>query len=201
MAISSLVDILFNNFTLTNARQSTIGGTQNGFLQKFSSAGNVIWSSYFQSAATKINLHSLYGIQCCQNTTLFWWHHKWFGCQQYCSIRCVWSNIQQRIEWFFVCRMDTNQNYVSSTYLGGSSNFSVNMMGLNTDRTMMYTSSLYQQYKFPVSSSPNVPLQSTNLGSNDKVFTKINSDLSSLLFSTYYGGSGDDYDPVGERGN
>ncbi|MBK6840678.1 MAG: hypothetical protein IPG90_22170 [Bacteroidetes bacterium] len=33
-----------------------------------------------------------------------------------------------------------------------------------------------------------------------KYFVKLKSDLSELLFSTYYGGAGDDYDPVGERG-
>src|SRR5690606_338455 len=53
---------------------------------------------------------------------------------------------------------------------------------------------------FPVSSGPNVPVQATNGGGNDKVFLKLNADLSDLVFSTYYGGSGDDYDPVGERG-
>ena len=35
---------------------------------------------------------------------------------------------------------------------------------------------------------------------NDKVFFKLKNDLGSLLFSTYYGGTADDYDPVGERG-
>jgi hypothetical protein len=75
------------------------------------------------------------------------------------------------------------------------------MMGLNTDQNNdVYIFGYSGSSDFPVSGLPNTPLQTTNLGSNDKTFTKINSDLSSLVFSTYYGGSNDDYDPVGERG-
>jgi hypothetical protein len=43
-------------------------------------------------------------------------------------------------------------------------------------------------------------LQTTNLGTDNKVFLKLHTTLDSLDFSTYYGGSVDDYDPVGERG-
>ena len=102
---------------------------------------------------------------------------------------------------FFVCRMDTNQNYVSSTYLEESNE--VNMMGLNTDlNNDVYIFSLYQSVQTSMQAVHRMfPLQSTNLGSNDKVFykKKKNKFWSELFvcFSTYYGGSGDDYDPVG----
>ncbi|MBK7383201.1 MAG: SprB repeat-containing protein [Flavobacteriales bacterium] len=75
------------------------------------------------------------------------------------------------------------------------------MMGLNTDlNNDVYVFGYTNSTNFPVSSSPNTPLQSTNQGNNDKVFLKLNSALSALNFSTYYGGAADDYDPVGERG-
>ena len=112
----------------------------------------------------------------------------------------VLDNTQNGSNDFFVCRMDTNQNFVASTYLGGTGSEG-NMMGLNTDQNNdVYIFGYSGSSDFPVSGLPNTPLQTTNLGSNDKTFTKINSDLSSLVFSTYYGGSNDDYDPVGERG-
>ncbi|HNP47938.1 MAG TPA: T9SS type A sorting domain-containing protein [Bacteroidia bacterium] len=190
-----------NNFTpLTNARQSTIGGTQSGFLQKFSSAGNVIWSSYFQSAATKSTSILCMEFNVAKTQLYFGGITSGLAASNIAASGVYDQTYNNGSNDFFVCRMDTNQNYVSSTYLGGSSN-EVNMMGLNTDlNNDVYIFGYTNSTNFPVSSSPNVPLQSTNLGSNDKVFTKINSDLSSLLFSTYYGGSGDDYDPVGERG-
>ena len=76
-----------------------------------------------------------------------------------------------------------------STYLGGTGSEG-NMMGLNTDQNNdVYIFGYSGSSDFPVSGLPNTPLQTTNLGSNDKTFTKINSDLSSLVFSTYYGGS------------
>ena len=47
----------------------------------------------------------------------------------------------------------------------------------------------------------NTPLQTTNLGSNDKTFYQDQfRSFITLVFSTYYGSSNDDYDPVGERG-
>ncbi len=72
------------------------------------------------------------------------------------------------------------------------------MMGLNTDlNSDVYIFGYTPSTNFPVTSNA---LQSTNLGSDDKVFIKLRTDLDSLEFSTYYGGTADDYDPVGERG-
>jgi hypothetical protein len=90
----------------------------------------------------------------------------------------------------------------AGTYLGGD-NDEVNMMGLNVDLNN-------DVYVFGYSNSSNFPLTTDALqsqlnlsgsGTNrDKVFLKLSTSLSSLLFSTYYGGTSDDYDPVGERG-
>ncbi|HRH65451.1 MAG TPA: hypothetical protein PLU53_04070, partial [Bacteroidia bacterium] len=189
-----------SNFPVSNPRQATLGGTQSGFIQKLTSVGNTAWSSYFQSAATKST-----SILCMEFNTLK--TQLYFGgitsglAASNVSASGTYDNsYNSGTNDFFVCRMDTNQNFVSSTYLGGTAN-EVNMMGLNTDlNNDVYIFGYTNSTNFPVSASPNVPLQTTNLGSNDKVFCKIKFDLSDLLFSTYYGGNGDDYDPVGERG-
>jgi hypothetical protein len=188
------------NFPTVNPRQASLGGNQSGFIQKLNSAGTEIWSSYFQSANSKgtsilcmefnVNKDQLYfgGITSGLATSNI-------------SASGVYDNqYNLGTNDFYVCRMDTNQNFVSSTYIGGSLN-EVNMMGLNVDlNNDVYIFGYTNSTNFPTSASPNVPLQTTNNGSNDKIFSKLSSDLSTLMFSTYFGGTGDDYDPVGERG-
>ena len=106
---------------------------------------------------------------------------------------------------FFVASMDTNQTFNASTYIGGAAN-EVNMMGLNVDlNNDVYIFGYCNSTNFPTTSGA-LQTELNNTASNgvnpasDKVFLKLSSTLSSLLFSTYYGGSADDYDPVGERG-
>lgn len=64
----------------------------------------------------------------------------------------------------------------------------------------MYVFGYTASSNFPVSALPNTPLLGTTQGGQDKVFLKLEYDLGSLLFSTYYGGGQDDTDPVGQRG-
>ncbi|MFN8164705.1 MAG: T9SS type A sorting domain-containing protein [Bacteroidia bacterium] len=189
-----------NNFPTLNPRQSTIGGSTCGYLQKMNGEGSLTWSSYFQSANTKST-----SILCMEfNTTK---SELYFGgttsglASANISASGVYDNTYNNgTNDFFVCRMDTAQSFISSTYIGGSSN-EVNMMGLNTDQNNdVFVFGYTNSTNFPVTSNPNTPLQSSNQGNNDKVFFKLSSSLASLMFSTYYGGSGDDYDPVGERG-
>ncbi|MCX6274497.1 MAG: SBBP repeat-containing protein, partial [Bacteroidetes bacterium] len=187
------------NFPVTgNARQSAAAGTQSGFIQKLNSSGATRWSSYFQSASSKST-----SILCMEFNTLktqLYFGGITGGLEASNISGGLYTTYGGGTNDFFVCRMDTDQHFVASTYLGGSGN-EVNMMGLNTDlNNDVYVFGYTNSTNFPVSALPNTPLQTTNLGSNDKVFLKINSTLSTLNFSTYYGGSADDYDPVGERG-
>ncbi|MGB3525047.1 MAG: SBBP repeat-containing protein, partial [Flavobacteriales bacterium] len=188
------------NFPTLNPRQSTRGGNEAGFLQRISGAGTTLWSSYFQAASSK----SLTILCMSMNTT---GSEIYFGgvtsglATSNISSSGVYDNSYNGgTNDLFVARMGLDQSFIGSTYVGGSSN-EVNMMGLNTDlNNDVYVFGYTNSTNFPVSSGANVPLQATNNGSNDKVFLKLSADLSNLDFSTYYGGSGDDYDPVGERG-
>lgn len=188
-----------SDFPVSDARQSALGGSQSGFIQKLLSNGNTAWSSYFKSASNKTT-----SILCMEFSYLK--DQLYFGGvsngldASNVSSSGVLDNSFNGSNDFFVALMDTAQNLVASTYLGGSGN-EVNMMGLNTDQNNdVYIFGYSNSTDFPVSALPNTPLQTNNLGSNDKTFTKLSSSLATLEFSTYYGGSGDDYDPVGERG-
>jgi len=189
-----------SNFPILNARQSTLGGNQSGFLQKLDQAGSTVWSSYFQSASQKSTSILCMEFNVNKDELYFGGVTGGLAASNISASNVLDNSYNGGTNDFYVCRMDINQNFIAATYLGGSSN-EVNMMGLNVDlNNDVYIFGYTNSTNFPVSASPNIPLQTTNNGSNDKTFSKLSSDLSTLNFSTYFGGSGDDYDPVGERG-
>ena len=187
------------NFPTVSPRQATRGGNTAGFLQRLTGTGSTTWSSYFSSATSQSA--SLLCMEFNTTRTEVYLGGVTTGLNAAnISGSGVLDNTANGNNDFYVARMGVDQTFIAGTYIGGTSN-EVNMMGLNTDLNndvfvFGYTSST----NFPVSASPNTPLQSTNQGNNDKVFLKLNADLSALKFSTYYGGTADDYDPVGERG-
>ncbi|HRI34507.1 MAG TPA: hypothetical protein PLD02_12205, partial [Saprospiraceae bacterium] len=186
-----------SNFPVTNARvgQTTLGGSQSGFLQKLDTSGTTKWSSYFKSASGSSS-----SILCMEfNTTKSKFYFGGLTTGLDASNISASGTLDNSIagQDFFVARMDTSQSFNFSTYLGGSGN-EVNMMGLNTDANDdVYIFGYTPSTDFPITSDA---LQPTNLGNDDKTFTKLKSDLSSVRYSTYYGGTSDDYDPIGERG-
>ncbi|MBK7752498.1 MAG: hypothetical protein IPI41_07810 [Flavobacteriales bacterium] len=188
------------NFPTVSPRQATRGGTSAGFLQRLNGAtAATTWSSYFSSDANDDA-----NLLCMEfNTTRT---ELYFGGvteglnAANVSASGVHDISHNGSNDFYVARMTIDQTFIAGTYVGGTSN-EVNMMGLNTDlNNDVFVFGYSNSTNFPVSASPEVPLQTTNNGSNDKVFFKLESDLSALEFSTYYGGTNDDYDPVGERG-
>ncbi len=77
---------------------------------------------------------------------------------------------------------------VYSTYLGGSSD-DVGQSIAVTSAGSAYVTGYTDSSDFPTVN----PIQATNHGIHDAFVTKISRDGSALIFSTYLGGSGDDY--------
>ena len=187
------------NFPTASPRQGTRGGNTAGFLQRLNGAtAATSWSSYFSSAASQ-NANLL----CMEFNTSkdeLFFGGVTSGLNSANITAGSYDTSHNGNNDFYVGRMTVDQTFIAGTYIGGSGN-EVNMMGLNTDlNNDAYVFGYSASTNFPVSASPNVPLQTTNQGSNDKVFFKLKSSLNQLEFSTYYGGTSDDYDPVGERG-
>ncbi|MCB0508061.1 MAG: hypothetical protein KDD21_07175, partial [Bacteroidetes bacterium] len=188
-----------SNFPTLSARQSTRGGNQSGFLQKMNSSGTLQWSSYFQSSSSRDASILCMELNRTQDTLYFGGLTTGLNSSNVTSGSL--DNSYNGNGDFFVAKMDLNQNFKAGTYLGGSA-LEDNMMGLNLDENNdVYIFGYSRSTNFPTTSDA---LQSSNLGGqsrgSDKTFTKIKSDLSTVLYSTYYGGTRDDYDPVGERG-
>ncbi|MBP6641814.1 MAG: SBBP repeat-containing protein, partial [Flavobacteriales bacterium] len=187
------------NFPLVSARQSTRGGTTAGFLQRLTGAGTTTWSSYFSSESG--DDANLLCMAFNNNNTEIYFGGVTEGLNSAnISASGVHDISHNGSNDFYVARMDLDQNFLDGTYIGGSNN-ETNMMGLNVDQNNdAYVFGYTNSNNFPTSAAPNVPLQTGLQGENDKVFFKLESDLSVLEFSTYFGGTNDDYDPVGERG-
>ncbi|MCC6938093.1 MAG: T9SS type A sorting domain-containing protein [Flavobacteriales bacterium] len=186
------------NFPTVSPRQAARGGTTAGFLQRLTGAGATTWSSYYSSASgSDANLLCM---SFNTDRTEFYFGGVTTGLNSANITSGSYDTSHNGSNDFYMGRMTIDQSLIAGTYVGGTLN-EVNMMGLNTDlNNDVYVFGYTNSTNFPVSSSPNTPLQSTNQGNNDKVFLKLNSALSALNFSTYYGGAADDYDPVGERG-
>ena len=188
-----------NNFPLLNARQSSRGGSSAGFIQRrLGATGGALWSSYFSSSSG--DDANLLCMAFNNDRTEIYFGGVTEGLNSANITTGVYDTGHNGSNDFYVAHMDIDQNFIAGTYIGGSGN-EVNMMGLNTDQNDdVYVFGYTGSGNFPTSAAPDVPLQTSNNGGDDKVFLKLESDLASLEFSTYYGGSQDDYDPVGERG-
>lgn len=79
-----------------------------------------------------------------------------------------------------------------STYLGGSSSGSDYGMGIAVDSSSnIYVAGYTSSVGFPTGSTP--PAQPNRAGANDAFVAKLSSDGTTLLYSTYLGGTSDDY--------
>jgi hypothetical protein len=86
-----------------------------------------------------------------------------------------------------ITKLDRRGRIVFSTYLGGTAN--ENAFGLGVDPPgNVYFAGFTASPNFPLSN----PLQSTMSGPMDAIFGKISARGDSLIFSTYFGGSGAD---------
>lgn len=187
-----------SDFPVVNPRQNYQQGTnRNGFLQKLKGDGTTVWSSYFNSE--EIASSTILCMEFNSNFTRLYFGGITTGLHA--------SNISQQGVFdntynggnndFFVALIDTAQNFVGATYLGGINNES-NMMGMNVDQNNdVYVFGYSNSFDFPVTADA---LQDTIMGGSDKIFVKIAADLGWLKYSTFYGGTQEDYDPVGERG-
>jgi len=90
----------------------------------------------------------------------------------------------------FVTKINADgSGIVYSTYLGGSSDFNFGQSIAVDPAGSVYLTGATGASDFPTVN----PIQSTNHGIRDAFVTKISPDGSSLIYSTYLGGSGDDY--------
>lgn len=184
--------------TLSPRQGSKVGGTD-GFIQKFGGDGSMLWSSYFNSAMTKTTKILCMEFNADQSELIFGGITNGLHSSNIPASGVYDNTYNGGTNDLFIVNMDTDQTFNCATYIGGSGN-EVNMMGMNVDLNNDVFVFGYTDSNSPSLSATFGALQTTNYGVNDKIFFKLSSDLSTLIYLTYYGGSGNDYDPIGQRG-
>ncbi len=196
------------NFPLALARQGSKVGTTDGFLQKLNSSGIIQWSSYFNSSssATATNILCL-EFNIAKDSIYFGGVTSGLATTNVSGAGITYDDSYNGGNHdLFVCRTALDQTFDKGTYVGGSGD-EVNMMGLNVDLNndvyvLGYTNSYSKgpNVAFPTTANAIQTNNYTTNGNFDATFTKLSSDLKTIIYSTYYGGTGDEYDPLGERG-
>lgn len=177
--------------------QTTLGGTQDGWILKLDNNGTILWSRYFKSNGSKstsilsmeLNRADTNLIIAGITTGLNALNIK-AGC-----IQTAYGGGNHDLFVAMISKTGSMTNW--GTYYGGSLDED-NMMGLNTDlNDDIYFLGYTNSANYSVTGNP---LQTSNYGGIDAVFTKINSTGTTKIYSTYYGGANDDDDPLGQRG-
>jgi gliding motility-associated-like protein len=184
-----------SGITAGSPRQGSPTGSSNGFIQRYNSAGTIQWGSYFNSAASTST--SILCMEFNLNRDRVYFAGISGGLGTNNTPSGTYDNSLSGTNDFYIANMGIDQTFYASTYIGsnGSEN---NLMGLNVDNNNdVYIFGYTGNDGYPTAGGP---LQSTRNGSTDKVFSKISSNLGTLVYSTYYGGSNQEEDPVGQRG-
>ena len=79
-----------------------------------------------------------------------------------------------------------------STYLGGTGADAAGGIAVDGSGDV-YVTGATTSTNFPLTSAPGAPYQKTNAGGHDVFVSEINPEGTALVYSTYVGGSGDDY--------
>ncbi len=189
--------ISFNN----PSGQTTRVGNRDGWLIRFNAAnGAPLWSRYFNSSSG--NSSSILCMETNRLKTQFIIGGRAQGALSNVNTTAgayAQSYLGGTAD-FFIASLPINGSATTwGTYFGGNNN-EVNMMGLNLDQND-------DVYVLGYSFSKNVPTVDNPLqtntydGSNqDALFFKLSANGSTLLHSTYIGGTEDERDPVGQRG-
>ena len=166
------------NFPVLNARQTSLTGSSNAFLTKFSPAGQIVFSTYHGGSAADSG--SAVALDPSGNPYIT-------GTTNSSNFPAL-SNFQsfQGGNDAFVSKFNTTGGLVYSTFLGGSSDdFGQSLTVSPADEAIVAGWTI--STNFPLQN----PIQSSAAGENAFV-TKLNPEGSGLVFSTLIGGSADD---------
>lgn len=174
-----------SNFPVTNATQNVHGGFNDGFAARLNAGGATAAFSTYLGGASNDSATSLaidgQGDVYIAGTTLSADYPVLNAFQPVCASCPSFNNDA------FITKLNSNGSIVYSSFLGGSSNESGTAIDVDSSRQAVITGATSSN-NFPVFD----PIQPTTAGGNDGFVTQIKADGSGFLYSTYYGGSGND---------
>lgn len=180
--------------------QTGLVGTEDGWLMKLTgSTGNAAWSRYFNASSG--NTLSILCMEFNRAKTNLILGGLTSGAATY-NITTAATYGGGGADYFIASVPATGGATNWGTYYGGNQQ-EYNMMGLNVDQNddiyvLGYT---YSKNITTVDHPVETSAYNNNTNNRQAIFFKLSgSTPGSVLYCTFLGGSGDDYDPVGERG-
>ena len=174
-----------SGITTSGSHQQTIGGGRDGFLVKFTPDGNRVWGTYYGGECDE---NSGSGLTCAVDGNSFVY---------YCGTTCSLTNMATGGSYQpslagggdgFLVQFDTSGLRNWATYFGGPQDDIINSVHLTTHHRIMFVGNTLSSTGIATPGS----FQSTFGGGNDDGFMTRFSSAGQNLWSTYYGGPGDD---------
>ncbi|MHA1992761.1 MAG: SBBP repeat-containing protein [Candidatus Hodarchaeales archaeon] len=165
------------DFPVLNAYDNTFGGSNDGFLTKFSSDGQLLFSSYL-GGSTGDTIHFL-NIDASGNIIVAGWTESTDF-----PIINAYDNTLGGIDDGFLTKFSPDGQLLFSTYIGGSGYEVINSVDVDASGNIIMVGET-ESTDFPTLKA----YDNTFEGESDGFLTKFSSD-GQLLFSTYIGGSG-----------
>jgi hypothetical protein len=176
------------NFPTKNPAQNVLKGFSNAFVTKLDTSGQLVYSTYLGGSGfdegTVVKVDDT-GAAYVGGTT---------GSIDFPSVNAA-LNRGGRNDGFITKLSSTGSQIVYSTYIGGADNDSVEDLALDAEKNVYIVGNIAPALGVPANDFPVVnPIQATHGGGfRDGFMSVLNSTGSSLLFSTYLGGDGDDF--------
>jgi len=172
-----------NNFPTANALQPALAGASNAFIAKFNASGSaLVYSTYLGGSGSDD------GFAVAVDTAGNAYITGSTGSNNFPTVNALQSTYAGNGDVFVSKLNPSGSALVYSTYLGGSSG--EYSFGIVADAAgNAYVVGSTQSPDFPIANA----LQPALAGSWDVFVTKLNASGSALLYSTYLGGSNDEY--------
>ncbi len=176
------------NFPTKDPAQNVLKGFSNAFVTKLDANGQLVYSTYLGGSGfdegTVIKVDDT-GAAYVGGTT---------SSIDFPAINPA-LNRGGRNDGFITKLSPSGSQIVYSTYIGGTDNDSVADLALDAQKNVFVVGNIAPALGVPANDFPTVnPIQSTHGGGfRDGFMAKISASGSSLLFSTYLGGDGDDF--------
>ena len=176
------------NFPTQNPAQNVLKGFSNAFVTKLDANGQLVYSTYLGGSGfdegVVIKVDDT-GAAYVGGTT---------GSIEFPTVNPA-LNRGGRNDGFITKLSPSGSQIVYSTYIGGTDNDSVADLALDAQKNVYVVGNIAPALGVPANDFPTVnPIQATHGGGfRDGFMSVINAAGSSVLFSTYLGGDGDDF--------
>ena len=168
-----------SNFPVSAPVRATLGGSKSAFVLKLNAVGNTLLFSTYLGGST-YDLGTAITVDAAGNAYIA-------GDTQSADFPVI-GGFQAVIGGgfdAFVTKLTSNGTYIFSTFLGGAANEHAGGIAVDSSGSAYIAGGTYSM-NFPLAGA----IQTTNHGGQDAFVAKLSASGSSLLYSTYLGGSG-----------